>query len=141
MRRDLFPTTGSLIRSGRRAAASSTPLPGAAATSEWKKYFPPGSWFHSLSRRYQINSNLRSQESEVLERRRPGACPRERMMRRNLWIAVLVTICLGSVFVALAQKKETETSAPPVTPTAQDLAPFSKIEKSSAEWKSALTPA
>ena len=62
-------------------------------------------------------------------------------MRRNLWIAVLVTICLGSVFVALAQKKETETSAPPVTPTAQDLAPFSKIEKSSAEWKSALTPA
>src|SRR6476646_326746 len=63
------------------------------------------------------------------------------MIKRNLWIAVLVTVGLSSVFLALAEQKEKEAPSAPVTPTAQDLAPFSKIEKSSAEWKSVLSPA
>src|SRR4051794_4647106 len=63
------------------------------------------------------------------------------MIKRNVSIAVLITICLGSVFLALAEQKETEAPAPPVTPTAQDLAPVTKLQKSDAEWKSSLTPA
>jgi peptide-methionine (R)-S-oxide reductase len=63
------------------------------------------------------------------------------MIKRNLWIAALMTICLGSMFLALAEQKEAEAPSTPVTPTAQDLAPLSKVEKSEADWKAALTPA
>src|SRR6478735_7825739 len=63
------------------------------------------------------------------------------MIKRNLWLAIAVTICLGSVFLALAEQKEKEAPATPVTPTAQDLVPLTKLQKSDAEWKSSLTPA
>ena len=62
-------------------------------------------------------------------------------MKRNLWIALLTIASLGSVFLAPAQEKEKETASPPVTPTALDQAPLTKIEKSNAEWKSVLSPA
>jgi peptide-methionine (R)-S-oxide reductase len=62
-------------------------------------------------------------------------------MKRNLWIALLTIPCLSSVFLAVAQQKETEPTATPVTPTAQDLTPPVKLEKSNAEWKASLTPA
>jgi peptide-methionine (R)-S-oxide reductase len=63
------------------------------------------------------------------------------MMKRTLWIALLMIACLSSVFLALAQKKETEAPSSPVTPTAQDLVPPTKLEKTNAEWKTSLTPA
>src|SRR2546423_15138414 len=63
------------------------------------------------------------------------------MMKRNLWIAFLMIACLGSVFVALAQKKETEAPPTSVAPTEQDLVPVTKLEKTNAEWKTSLTPA
>jgi peptide-methionine (R)-S-oxide reductase len=63
------------------------------------------------------------------------------MIRRNFWIALLGTAYLSSVFLALAEKKEAETPSTPVTPTAQDLVPPTRLEKSNAEWKSILTPA
>jgi peptide-methionine (R)-S-oxide reductase len=63
------------------------------------------------------------------------------MMKRNLWIALLTVACLSSVLLALAQKKETETPSAPVTPTAEDLAPPTKLEKSNAEWKTTLSSA
>jgi len=62
-------------------------------------------------------------------------------MKRNLWIALLTLAGLTSVFLALAQQKEKEAASAPVTPTAQDLAPPVKLEKTSAEWKASLTPA
>ena len=62
------------------------------------------------------------------------------MTKRNLWTAVLVFACLSSVFLALAEQKETETPSAAVTPTAQDLAPLTKVQKSDAEWKTSLTP-
>ena len=62
-------------------------------------------------------------------------------MKRNLWIALLAIACLSSVFLALAQQKESEPPSAPVTATAQDLAPPVKVEKTSAEWKASLTPA
>ena len=62
-------------------------------------------------------------------------------MKRNLCIALLTIVCLSSVFLALDQKKETEPPSAPVTPTAQDLTPPVKLEKTSAEWKASLTPA
>src|SRR6476660_1400138 len=63
------------------------------------------------------------------------------MIKQNLWIAVLAAVCLGSVFLAMAERKETESPSAPLTPTAQDLAPLTKLEKSNAEWKTSLTPA
>jgi peptide-methionine (R)-S-oxide reductase len=63
------------------------------------------------------------------------------MIKRNLAIAVVMTVCLGSVFLALAEQKETEAGATTVTPTAQDLAPLTKIQKSDVEWKTSLSPA
>ena len=62
-------------------------------------------------------------------------------MKRNLWIALVTIACLSSMFLALAQKKETEAPSAPVTPTAQDLVSVTKLEKSNAEWKTSLTPA
>lgn len=72
---------------------------------------------------------------------RPDRVQTSSMIRRKVWIAVLATACLSSVFLALAQEKEKEAPTAAVKPTEQDLAPLSKIEKSSAEWKSVLTPA
>lgn len=63
------------------------------------------------------------------------------MITRNLLIAFVVIACLGSIIVALAQKKEADTAAAPVTPTAQDTLPVTKVEKTSADWKALLTPA
>ena len=63
------------------------------------------------------------------------------MIKRNLWMALLTIACLSSVFLALAQQKETLAPSAPVSPTAQDLVPPAKIEKTSAEWKTSLTPA
>ena len=62
-------------------------------------------------------------------------------MKRNSWIAVAAIACLSSMIVALAQQKENEPPPAPVTPTAQDRLAVTKIEKSNAEWKTALTPA
>jgi peptide-methionine (R)-S-oxide reductase len=62
------------------------------------------------------------------------------MIKRHLWIALLTIACLSSVFLALAQKKETEAPSVPVTPSAQDLMAVTKLEKTSAEWKASLTP-
>jgi peptide-methionine (R)-S-oxide reductase len=63
------------------------------------------------------------------------------MIKPNLGIALFGMVCLGSVFLALAEQKETEAPAAPVTPTAQDVAPVTKLQKSDAEWKSSLSPA
>jgi peptide-methionine (R)-S-oxide reductase len=63
------------------------------------------------------------------------------MSKRNFGIVLLAVVGLSSMIVALAQQKETEAPLAPVTPTAQDLLPPTKLEKTSAEWKSALTPA
>jgi len=63
------------------------------------------------------------------------------MMKRNVWIAVAAAACLSSVIVVLAQQKVSETPVAAVAPTAQDLAPVTKLEKSDAEWKTSLTPA
>jgi peptide-methionine (R)-S-oxide reductase len=63
------------------------------------------------------------------------------MSKGNLWIVLLAVVGLSSMIVAVAQQKETETPLAPVTRTAQDLVPLTKVEKTSAEWKSSLTPA
>jgi peptide-methionine (R)-S-oxide reductase len=63
------------------------------------------------------------------------------MMKRNFWIAFVAVVGLSSMIVALAGEKNSETPLAPVTPTAQDLAPLRKVEKTSAEWKGLLTPA
>jgi peptide-methionine (R)-S-oxide reductase len=63
------------------------------------------------------------------------------MTKRNLWVGFAAIACLSSMIVALAQQKETETPAAPVTPTAQDLLPPTKLEKSNEEWKTSLSPA
>ncbi len=91
--------------------------------------------------RFYANRRRRVNGKSVLERIPSGACPIQRMIKRNLWIAVLATACLGSVFLALAEQKDTEAPSAPVTPTAQDLAPLIKLQKSDAEWKTSLTPA
>lgn len=61
------------------------------------------------------------------------------MMKRTLWIALPMIACFGSVFLALAQKKETEAPSAPVIATAQDLLPVTKLEKTNAEWKITLS--
>jgi peptide-methionine (R)-S-oxide reductase len=63
------------------------------------------------------------------------------MIKRNIGIAAVVAACLGSMIVALAEQKETEKAPVAVPPTAQDLAPVTKLEKPDAEWKTSLTPA
>lgn len=63
------------------------------------------------------------------------------MIKRNLLIALAAVACLGSMIVALAQKKETEAPPTSVAPTEQDLVPVTKLEKTNAEWKTSLTPA
>jgi peptide-methionine (R)-S-oxide reductase len=63
------------------------------------------------------------------------------MIKRNLWIALLAAVFVSLVFGAFAQRNENETASTPVAPGAQDLLPVTKLEKSNAEWKSALTPA
>jgi peptide-methionine (R)-S-oxide reductase len=63
------------------------------------------------------------------------------MTNRNLWVACAAVACLSSMIVAVAQQKEAETPAAAVAPTAQDLSPLTKLEKSNAEWKTSLTPA
>jgi peptide-methionine (R)-S-oxide reductase len=63
------------------------------------------------------------------------------MIKRNLLIALAAIACLGSMIVALAQKKETEAPPTSVAPTEQDLVPLTKLEKTNAEWKTSLTPA
>jgi hypothetical protein len=55
------------------------------------------------------------------------------MIKRNIGIAAVVVACLGSMIVALAEQKETEKAPAAVTPTAQDLAPVTKLEKPDAE--------
>jgi peptide-methionine (R)-S-oxide reductase len=63
------------------------------------------------------------------------------MTKRNLWIAFVAIASLCSMIVAMAQQKETETSPAPVAPTAQDLLPATKLEKTNAEWKTSLSSA
>jgi peptide-methionine (R)-S-oxide reductase len=63
------------------------------------------------------------------------------MIKRNVWIAFVAIVCLSSMIVAWAEQKEAATALTPVAPSAQDLAPVTKIEKSQADWKTALTPA
>jgi peptide-methionine (R)-S-oxide reductase len=63
------------------------------------------------------------------------------MTKRNLWIAFAAIACLSSIMVVLAEQKEADSAAGAVAPTAQDLGPVTKLEKTSAEWKTSLTPA
>jgi peptide-methionine (R)-S-oxide reductase len=63
------------------------------------------------------------------------------MIKSNLWIASVAITCLGSMIVARAQQKEAQAPSAPVTPTALDVAPPVKLEKTSAEWQTSLTPA
>jgi len=63
------------------------------------------------------------------------------MIKRSLWVPVLVAAGVSSMFIALAQQKETQTPSASVTATAQDLAAPTKVEKSVGEWKAALSPA
>ena len=63
------------------------------------------------------------------------------MIKPSLWIVLFGAACVSSVFLAMAQQKETEAPSAPVTPTAQDLASPVKLEKSNAEWKTTLTSA
>jgi peptide-methionine (R)-S-oxide reductase len=63
------------------------------------------------------------------------------MTKRNLLITLAAIAGLGSMIVAVAQQKEEEATLTPVTPTAQDTLPVTKLEKSSTEWKASLTPA
>jgi len=63
------------------------------------------------------------------------------MMKRNVWVVLLTIAGLSSVLLAVAQQKEAESPATAVAPTAQDLTPVTKLEKSDAEWKTSLTPA
>jgi peptide-methionine (R)-S-oxide reductase len=63
------------------------------------------------------------------------------MMKRNLWITWAAIAWLSAVPIALSQQKETEPPSAPVTPTAQDLGPVTKLEKTNAEWKTTLSPA
>jgi peptide-methionine (R)-S-oxide reductase len=62
------------------------------------------------------------------------------MMKRNHWIRLAAIACLSAMTSALAQKKETETPSIRVVPTAQDLVPPTKLDKTNAEWKTSLTP-
>ena len=63
------------------------------------------------------------------------------MIKRNLWVAFVAIAVLSSVILLRAQQNETEKPPASVAPTAQDLVPLTKLEKSSAEWKTSLTPA
>lgn len=58
-------------------------------------------------------------------------------------IVLLTLATAGGIFLFRAQAgKETDPSqAAPLTPTAADLAPVAKVEKTDAEWKAKLTPA
>jgi peptide-methionine (R)-S-oxide reductase len=62
-------------------------------------------------------------------------------MKRNLRIAFAAVVCLSSMIVALAEQKEEATTLTPVTATAQDLLPVTKLEKPDAEWKTSLMSA
>ena len=58
-------------------------------------------------------------------------------------IVLLILAIAGGFFLMRAHAgKPTDTAKPaPLTPTAEDLAPVPKVEKTDAEWKGILTPA
>lgn len=59
---------------------------------------------------------------------------------KTFLLLLLIGVAVGFVlFRAQAGKQETVKSAP-LTPTAADLAPAPKVEKSDEEWKALLTP-
>ncbi|MEP6776821.1 MAG: peptide-methionine (R)-S-oxide reductase MsrB [Chthoniobacterales bacterium] len=61
-------------------------------------------------------------------------------MKNPLGIVAAVAI-LGVCAALLVARAGTAENSTPVTPTAADIAPETKVEKSDAEWQNTLTPA
>lgn len=60
----------------------------------------------------------------------------------SLLLSLLVVLALGAViFRAHAGKPDASEKSAPLQPTAADLAPVARIDKSDAEWRAQLSPA